>query len=147
MTDIAPTNNGHDHAILIRETAPDGSITAHRVTITGRLIDALYHAGIISHDQHQAGTAMRDAYERAGPVMGRDCARPMELGYGGEREFMQDEDAWAEYMALLRAAHPYGPLIRAVCIEDRPPIRQADQIGTLEALSRMAAHMGLVARS
>lgn len=108
-------NGGRDEGEMIRESGPDGGFAYHAINRTQRLADRMHHRGLIDATEHQAASALRDAYDRIGFAMGYRTGGGVG---GGARDDIADEEAFAQYRKLVRAAGDYRHAVIAVVIDD-----------------------------
>ena len=160
-------NNGKDIARLVREADPDGAVTEHHRVTSGRMIDLVYEQGQIAPLQYQAGTMLRNAFERSRVSMNRlGSVDPGAIGGSSSVDFIRridgvtvedaegDEDslAWKAYERAMRQTGQWWPILRSVVIEDKHPsiygaMHRCHGYTELKAaLDALARHFGLVAR-
>jgi hypothetical protein len=103
-------------ADLVREAGPDGAVVVHAIMRSSRVIDRLYRGGLINDDQWEAGTALRDLWERA-----LRAAKAEARGQGPGRLFA-DPEAFEDYQAMMAGVDPGSRVtLRAVVIADEDP--------------------------
>lgn len=147
-------NNGHDLAEGIAEADAEGSAIVHDLVLTQRMIDRLLVARRINEIEHQVATRLRDNYERAKLIVGRQSARDLgsPLGSSSDPPWIANEDEWRSYSSAMRQCGHWKQVLRFVVIDDRSPLEYGAKYhceGLLSlkiAIERLGHHWGVDVR-